>query len=287
MNKKTKKVAMLLIIKTIIVVSSNACKKDCQDDGRLAQEEIPVTEKIKGIIVEGPWDITITQDSTYNSAMLEYSTSETNRISTKLHPNGYLHIKIDTRGNWNSNCKVLRAKINAATLENIEAAGAATIWTYGYFGSLNNIVLSGASTINGLKSEGTFAELKLSGASTLKGFTFTGNGIDVNLSGASHMSLNHIDANLCRIDASGASTFEGTGYASTTDFSGSGASTFRTFDLESENLDIDLSGASDAKVTVNNVIKGKLTGASTLKYKKATDVSKVTATGASKIIRVD
>jgi len=283
MKKQMKNVPILLTIVAIIVLLSGACRKNCRDDDRLTKQELSITEKIKGVIVEGPWDVSITQDSINNSAMLEYSTSEKNRIIAELRPNGYLHIKILYQSKWNSDCKTFRAKINATMLENIDASGAAIIRTYGYFRALSDISLSGASEINGLESEGRYAKLNLSGASKLKKFTFTGNSIDAKLSGASHISLDNTNIDDCKVNCSGASTFDGRGYAAKTTFSGSGASDFKTFDLESENLDIDLSGASSADVTVNHTIKGRLTGASILRYKKAKNVN-VSLEGASKTI---
>jgi hypothetical protein len=264
MKKQTKNGFILLMIATIIAIQFSACKKNCSE---ITTEKVAVTGKINGIIIEGPWEVTVTQDSVDNSAELEYCTCMNNKVSAKLLPNGYLHIKV-TSWDWNNNCcKIFRAIVKATTLETIEASGAAGIRAYGNFDSLNKIILSGASTINGLSGEGTSAIITLSGASTLRDFTFNGNSIDAEISGAS--------------------TFSGSGYVTHTNFIASGASDIKTLNLESENLDIDLSGASEAQVTVNNTIKGRLAGASTLKYRRATDVSGVHISGGSKIIKID
>ncbi|MCL2290658.1 MAG: DUF2807 domain-containing protein [Bacteroidetes bacterium] len=280
--KKTKKLSLLLIVAIAILLS--ACHKDCKDD-KLTQREVSITDKIKGIIIEGPWDVTITQDSANNKATLEYCVSVENKIKSELLSNGYLRIRISSTGN--SNCRTYRATINAALLEKIEASGAATIRTYGIFNSHSDISLSGASKINGLVCKGDYARLTLSGASKLENFTFTGNSMEATLSGASVLKFSNVDiSSYCTVAASGASTLNGSGYASKTTFTGSGASTFKTLSLESENLDIELSGASTAEATVNNSIKGKLTGASILRYQKATNVN-VDVEGGSKLIRID
>jgi len=285
MKKQTKNLSLLLTIATIVAILLSACCKDdhyCKDD-TLAQREVPVTDKIKGVIIEGAWEVAITQADTDNSAVLEYCASLEKKIKAELLPNGYLHIK--TSGNIKGR-HTFRANIKAAALEKIDASGAVIIRTYGQFGSLSTISLSGASKIDGLSCEGGTAKLTLSGASTLKDFIFNGNSIDANLSGASKATLDEVNIEQCKVDCSGSSTFDGSGYAAKTIFTGSGASNFKTLHLESENLGIELSGGSSAEVTVNKSIKGRLTGASTLRYRKATNVN-VDTEGGSKIIRID
>ena len=259
----------------------------CTKDNRLTQEEIPITDKIKGIIVEGPWEVVVTQDDVNNHVSLEYCVGEKNRISARLLPNGYLYLKISGRGNLGN--KIFRARVQVATLEKIEASGAARIRSYDNFMSMNSdISLSGASSLNGLVV--CFGELNItiSGASRLKDLTFFGKSINANLSGASDLSLKYGEIDFdCTVDCSGASIFTGSkGSASKCSFTGSGASSFKARNFESDNLDIDLSGASMAEVTVNNTIKGSLTGASTLKYRKATNVN-VSTHGGSKVTRVN
>jgi stress response protein YsnF len=192
-----------------------------------------------------------------------------------------LHIKV--KGSIRSHHH-FTATITATDLVAVEGSGATTIRTTGvYKGS--DITLSGASTINGFFCEGNSTKIKLSGASTLKNFTFTGNSMKATLSGSSNMSFD-TEVEYCEVDCSGASKFEGSGYAAATSFNGSGSSSFKTLSLESENLDVDFSDASTGEVTVNNKIKGRLSGASTLKYKKATDVN-VDLSGGSKLIPLD
>jgi len=233
----------LLIVASIVAIQFSACKKEC---GNLTTEVVSIAEQIQGVIIEGPWEVSITQDDTDNSAVLEYCADW--KVSAKMLSNGYLHIKISSWGHSSHSNDVFRATIKAATLKKIEASGAADIRTYGHF---------------------------------------TGTTTDVDLSGASEVNFNEINFEKCTVKCSGASTFKSSGYAAKTSFNGSGASHFKTLNLTSENLDIDLSGASEAEVTVNNAIKGKLSGASILRYKKAKDVSGVSTSGASKIIRLD
>jgi len=281
--KNQKKPPLLLVIAAIIAILFSACYKEKERE--LVSKEIQISGEIKGIIIEGPWEVSVTQNSENNSATIEYNVPDS-KIRTELRPNGYLFIRVHNLNNYR-NVK-LKANIKATELKNIEGSGATIIYTYGEFNASTDITLSGASKIDGFWCEGESAKITLSGASILRHCTFKGKRLDVTLSGASNATFRDIEAsNRCKVNASGASRFTGSGYAGETSFSGSGASTFHTFDLESEKLDIDLSGASSAEVTVNNTIKGRLTGASTLKYKKATDVSGVSRDGASKVIRVE
>ena len=286
--KQTKNSLFMLTIAGIVVILFSACRKDCYDCdcNEYVTETVSITEQIKGIIIEGPWNVSITQEDTDNSAVLKYCACKKVKVTAQQLPNGYVKIKLTTR-NVSIHHNDFQATIKASFLEKIEGSGATTIRTYGHFCSFNEIELSGASTINGLSSEGHIAKIRLSGASSLKEFTFEGQKIDAILSGASIAKIDNLTVENCTIDCSGASSFNGNGYAAKTSFNGSGASTLKTLDLESENLDIDLSGASSAEVAVNNTIKGNLAGASILKYKRAIDVSRVHVDASSRIIKLN
>jgi hypothetical protein len=276
--KQVKKLASWVAFLAIVVVLLNACHKT----GTLTQQDISITGEIKGVIIEGPWEVVIEQNNVNNSATVEYNVPK-DKITAKLLSNGYLHIKVSSIGDYRN--VILRANIAASFLENIEGSGATNIYVHGQFSNSTDISLSGASKLDGFLCVGESANVNLSGASKLKKCTFKGNRLDVVLSGASDADYRNVEVNRCKVNASGASHFNGDGYAVETSFTGSGASSFKTFDLESENLTIDLSGASIAEVSVNNTIKGRLSGASTLKYRNATNVQ-VDVEGASKITQV-
>ncbi|MCL2434644.1 MAG: DUF2807 domain-containing protein [Lentimicrobiaceae bacterium] len=246
-------------------------------------QEKRITGEIKGVIIEGPWEVFITQNNTDNNAVIEHNVPES-KITTELRPNGYLHIRASSVGGYHK--RILRATIHASVLEKIEARGAATINTDGQFASHCDIKLSGASKMDGLSCEGSYANVTISGASKLKNFTFTGERFDADVSGASKIDFLEMNVKKCKVDLSGASSFKGSGYATKGSFSGSGSSAFKAFDLELENLDINLSGASSAEVTVNQAITGSLSSASILRYRKAEDVRGVSTSGSSKIVSV-
>jgi phage shock protein PspC (stress-responsive transcriptional regulator) len=247
-------------------------------------KELNITDNIKGVIIEGPWEVTITQDDTNNSAAIEYNIPES-KITTELRSNGYLLIKANSLSSCRN--KTLNATIHAGSLEKIKASGAASIKTYGDFSSNCDISLSGASKLDGLTCKGDNSNISLSGASRIKNFTFHGKLTDIEISGASKIDISGMNVNRLKVNASGASHINGDGYAEESSVLGSGASHFNFYDLESDNLTINLSGASSAEATVNKTIKGTLTGASTLRYKNAENVRDVSATGGSKVVHVN
>lgn len=283
MKNQTKKLSLLLAIAAVFAILFGACCKDYENYD-LVKKDLSITGKIKGVVIEGPWEVTITQDDENNSAFIEYNVPES-KIKAELRPNGYLHIKLYNLNNYR-NVK-LKANIKAVALEVVEGSGATHFYTYGQYVNSSDITLSGASTLDGFLCEGDRIELDLSGASKLKKCAFKGKRINAKLSGSSDAIFSSVEVDRCTVNASGASKFSASGYSEEINFTGSGSSDFYTFELESENLDVDLSGASKGEVTVNHKIKGNLSGASTLSYKRATDVSNVTLSGGSNITKVD
>ena len=287
MKNQTKTLSMLLILAAVISFLFSACHKHCDEgcDG-YTTETVSITEPIIGVIIEGPWSVSITQSDTDNSAELKYCTSNKVKVTAQQLPNGYLKIRVTSRLN-RINFDDFKATIKATTLEKIEGSGACNIRTYGHFESLSNISLSGASIITGLSSEGTTVKIELSGASNLKEFTFEGKKIDANFSGASIGRFDNVQVEDLQFDCSGASNINCSGYAEKTSFNGSGASILKTLNLESENLYIDLSGASNAEVNVNKTIKGRASGASILKYRNNEGLNiNVSTSGGSKLIPI-
>ena len=137
----------------------------------------------------------------------------------------------------------LRAYISFTTLESIEASGACEV------------------TINGtLKTNST--DIELSGACTMKGAIEIPN-LQLTLSGASTVNMKGTVQNL-KINASGASDV-------------------KNYDLVTENCVAELSGASDVKLTVNQSISAKASGASNLYFKGDPESKEVSTSGASNI----
>lgn len=129
----------------------------------------------------------------------------------------------------------------------------------------------------------------------------------LNASGASTISLqNTVEQDEVHIDLSGASIFSGTIDAITASFtlSGasrvsmdgsvteielyvSGASQVNGLDLNATYADVNLSGASDASLTVVDEINLDASGASIFRYKGSAQINQINLSGASKIVKID
>lgn len=167
------------------------------------------------------------------------------RIKTEVR-NGVLFIWYDNNGLknwWKGDEKKLRAYVSVKNLNLIKASGAI------------DIKIDGVLRGNKLKVE-------LNGASGFKG-ELRYDDLKMNQNGASDATVKGKVTNL-EIDLNGASDFKG-------------------FDLVSENCDIQTSGASDVKITVNNEIKVNASGASDVEYKGNAKVSGLKTSGASSL----
>lgn len=135
----------------------------------------------------------------------------------------------------------LRAYISFKDLQSIEGSGACDI-------KIQDQI------------ESNTLRVRLSGACEIKGNINIAN-LDVNLAGASTSKLEGRVDNV-RIDASGASDL-------------------KNYNLVVSNCIAQLSGASDVKITVNNSLSVKASGASTLNYRGNPQKTEINTSGAS------
>ncbi|MEO6894083.1 MAG: head GIN domain-containing protein [Ginsengibacter sp.] len=161
--------------------------------------------------------------------------------------NGVLNIYYDNNSFRFNSNKKLRAYVSFKTLESIEGSGAC------------DFIIAGTLKLNSLK-------VKLSGACDMKGI--------VNITNA-------------QLDISGASTLKINGQIQNLKLEANGASDLKNYDLVVDNFIAQLSGASDAKLTVNKSISAKASGASTLYFKGNPEVRNVSSSGASNISNRD
>ena len=229
--------AKSVLIEIFIVI----CLFSLPGCGEMTSLEIENPEYIKGIVVDGAWDITVFQSETPN-AYIDYRDSYD--VTAEVRSDGFLHLKVKHRYLRPNLRKDLKVVIEIPYIEHVKANGASEISFNGTF-------------------KGGNCKIDLNGASDVKHFDFYGNSLDIDLDGASNCSMS--------------------GKANHVKISASGASDICMFDLTTETLEINLSGASDTEITVNKRITGKLTGASTLKYRGNADHSDVKTSGASDI----
>ncbi len=101
-------------------------------------------------------------------------------------------------------------------------------------------------------------------------------------SGATEVSLD-FDVEELTIDFSGASEIKLKGNTNSFDVSLSGASELSAADLKSKSASINVSGASEVQVYVTESIKGKTSGASSVKVKGGASVDQIKSSGISSI----
>lgn len=156
---------------------------------------------------------------------------------------GILVIGLDKSIKWNTGNKKLKAYISFNRLDKITVSGAC------------DVIITGV-----LKSERL--SVNQSGACDLKG-ALDVEKMDVILSGASDMNVSG-NVSRMKIELSGASDFKG-------------------YDLKTDICDVDASGASDVKVTVNKELNAKASGASDVKFKGEGEVKTKKTSGAASV----
>lgn len=110
--------------------------------------------------------------------------------------------------------------------------------------------------------------------------------LEMNISGASRIK-GEIKTDFTNARISGASDLDLEGFADEMELDGSGASNITGYDLTTNYLDLELSGASKAELTNEKEMKLRLSGASTLRYKGDGVISSIETSGASKVKRMD
>ena len=145
-------------------------------------------------------------------------------------------------------------------------------------------IKSGA-TIHIYVSASVVNTLSVSGASNVKLTNqLLSDNLGVDISGASILT-GSVDANYANISLSGASQVSMSGYVNQSIIELSGASSLSSYNLLIDYLDINLSGASQAWLTVNNAMNIKASGASTFNYKGNGVIQDLDLSGGSNVIK--
>ncbi len=111
------------------------------------------------------------------------------------------------------------------------------------------------------------SRLDASGASTVKSDgLLKGENLELEASGASNVTLS-IDYQDLMTDISGAADVKLNGRAANHKSNVSGAGSLKSYELETDTLDIEVSGAGDARVDVKKLATTDISGAGSLKYK--------------------
>lgn len=179
----------------------------------------------------------------------------------------------------------IRIEANENLHEYIEVKKNGGILSIGLKDNIN--IRRGSATLNAYISAISLTDFDASGASNIYlQNSLIENNVYVDLSGASNLS-GYVEVRQLTADISGASNLELTGIAKDVEFDASGASNLNDYGLSITNFDADLSGASNAYVTVNNELFIEASGASNVSYKGNGIVKRQDLSGASNIRKVD
>lgn len=151
----------------------------------------------------------------------------------------------------------------------------------------NDVVLRGDSTLDVFIKTRHIENYELSGAATVTlENDLVATNVDIRLSGASKF---YGDLEIDRLDYDAHGASESNFFGVVKDFNAqlNGASELRGYDLLATQLDIRLSGASEAWLSVSELIDIDASGASTLRYKGEATIGKLKLSGASEVIKKD
>lgn len=149
----------------------------------------------------------------------------------------------------------------------------------------NNVCIKSGATIHVYVTTDELNKIDVSGASRVE-FTnsLNANQLDLDVSGASTFQ-GGMNLSSCDFDISGASSVEVWGASDQAHIDERGASTLRDYDFHINTLDLSLSGASSAFLTVNGLMDIDASGASTFKYRGDGVIDDMNVSGASSIIK--
>jgi len=153
--------------------------------------------------------------------------------------------------------------------------------------SLHGLELSGASkgTVTGFRSASPLM-LNVSGATTLKLVNITAGDTECEVSGASKLTGN-LTAGYAYFNVSGASSMELSGVTNDMELEVSGASRADLEEFHVRNVDVNLSGASEATVYVSQMLDIEVSGASRLYFVGNPTLGETDISGASTIKHKD
>ena len=259
-------VLVILVLTMVAVLVLPGCK------GTIGSGEV-ITEKkdfknFTSLDISSAFEVDITQSSTYSVVisadedLFDYiEVSQTgSKLKIYLSPR---HIFTDfTLGN-----RVLKAEISMASLHGLELSGASK------------------GTVTGFRSASPLM-LDVSGATTLKIVNITAGDTDFDISGASKLSGN-LTAGHADFYISGASSMELSGVTNDMEIEVSGASRADLEEFHAGNVDITLSGASEATIYVDEMLDVEVSGASRLYFVGNPKLGKTDVSGASTIKHKD
>ena len=156
-----------------------------------------------------------------------------------------------------------------------------------HIGLRNNVSVRGSATLRAYVTTKHVSAYSGSGASRfIIESPLSSDDVNVYLSGASTFN-GDVHSNQLYVDLSGASVMNISGATDIFEIEASGASVFKDYGFEANDLDANISGASNVSLTVDNEITVEASGASSLKYKGTAVVKSQNVSGASTVRKVN
>lgn len=152
-----------------------------------------------------------------------------------------------------------------------------------WYDSKWGISINGNKNLKAYVSYKTLKSLEASGGSdiTSEG-TIAGNELILRVSGGSDFK-GAVEITKLSVRQSGGSDVKVSGRAGTLNVDASGGSDFKGYDLTADVCDLEASGASDIEVSANRELSARASGASEIHYKGAPNVKEAKASGASTV----
>ncbi len=269
-------------------------------DAQVVKKSFNVTG-FNGVNAGGVFDIELIKSNNENVA-IETEASVMEYVKVKVS-RGVLVLSLDQSipSRLQRNMKPIMVVVNIRDFVSLNLSGASRFITDSKFSTEDfKVNLSGASKASGLNINATNLKVVLSGASV---FSMEGDAAKIfyDITGAAKVSIKHNCESL-KMEGSGAAKIrvEGSAQDAIISYSGavnatfkgvgserfrlemSGASNFNSLDFPVKEMDIRLSGVSNAKVSVTDSISASISGGSNIKYRgnpqiKSVDISSISS----------
>jgi hypothetical protein len=259
-------ISIIMIISLILVLPVTGC------EGTIGAGEV-ITEKkdftnFTSLDIGSAFEVDITQSDTYSvvisadESLFDYIEVTQTGTSLKIYLSPR-HIFTD----FTLGSRVLKAEITMPSLYSLEISGASK-GTVAGFNSVSplNLEISGATTLELSSIKAGDTNCIVSGASRVTG-NLTVSMVDINVSGASSIEITG-SADIMEIEVSGASRADLTGFIV-------------------DNAGVEVSGASEATVYVNEILDVEVSGASRLYFIGNPQLGDTDVSGASTIKHKD
>jgi hypothetical protein len=268
-----------MVVAVCLVLTSCNVIFSVRERGPLTTEDYTYTN-FRALDIGSAFEVEIEYADTYSMQITAHENVLKNVKITRIGET----LKIGMQWPWFSiGSRNLKAKITMPELTKLTLSGSSEGTVKGFKSSQDfETDVSGASDLNLDMETGAFTgeisgsseltaylkssstKIGLSGASDLKINVVTGR-LEITSSGSSE-TKGYAEATSSTFHLSGASDMTLTGKGGNIDLFGSGASSFRLMEYAIDDVNIGLSGASDADMVISGTLQGNLSGSSELRY---------------------